>query len=69
MFSGGILTINREAGETKIDIRCKDSNTKVNFKKVAAEFDSYEDVIKWVNANYEIFKKIVPPRPVKGGVL
>jgi len=56
-------------GETKIDIRCKDPETKVEFKRIAAEFRTFEDVIKWLNKNYVLFSKMAPPRPPHGGIL
>jgi hypothetical protein len=54
---------------SKIEIRCNDFATRQNFKRIAADFHTYEDVIKWVNANYATFVKIVPPHPVRGGIL
>jgi TusA-related sulfurtransferase len=54
---------------SKIEIRCNDPMTRRNFKRIAADFKNYEDVIKWVNTNYASFIKIVPPYPVHGGVL
>jgi len=56
-------------GDTKLYIRCKDIETIRGFKRVAADFDTYEDLIKWINKNYTTFTKIVPPYPVHGGVL
>jgi hypothetical protein len=57
-------------GEAKIDIRCKDPKTKSEFKKIAADFDNYEEVIKWFIANYPLFCKLAPSsKPVRGGVL
>ena len=53
----------------KIEIRCHGLNTRRDFKRVAADFNSYEDVVKYLCANYELFKKMVPPYPVHGGVL
>lgn len=56
--------------ETKITIRCKDTKTFRDFKRIAADFERYEDVIKWMSQNYQTFSKISPPfYPARGGVL
>jgi hypothetical protein len=39
------------------------------FKRAAADFRTYEDLIAWLGKNYQAFVKIVPPYPVHGGVL
>ena len=53
----------------KLYIRCSDVETIRGFKRIKADFATYEDVLKWLNANYVTFSKIVPPHPVKGGML
>jgi hypothetical protein len=55
--------------DTKIEIRCHDSKTKTDFKRIAADFRTYEDVIKWLNVNYPIFSKMAPVKVVPGGTL
>ena len=54
---------------TKLEIRCNDYDTRRNFKRIAADFENYEDVIKWLNKNYATFITIVPPHPPRGGIL
>lgn len=61
--------MSRKTGESHIDIRCKKSTTKTDFKRIAADFQNYEELIIWFNTNYGKFTKIVPPHPVRGGVL
>ncbi len=39
----------------RIEIRC-DRTTKIGFKKIAAEFDDQEHVIKWMIENFEMFR-------------
>jgi hypothetical protein len=53
----------------KIEIRCNDVSTRRGFKKVAADFKTYEDVIKWVVQNYDLFVKLAPPYPIHGKIL
>jgi hypothetical protein len=55
--------------EQKIFVRCKDIETRRAFKRVAADFHSYEELVIWLCKNYDTFKRIVPPHPVKGGIL
>lgn len=55
--------------DLKLYIRCSDMETIRGFKRAAADFKNYEDLIKYLAKNYEMFKKIVPPYPVHGGVL
>jgi hypothetical protein len=55
--------------DLKLYIRCSDKETIRGFKRVAADFENYEDVIKYLYTNYDMIKKIVPPYPVHGGVL
>lgn len=55
--------------DIKLYIRCADRDTVRGFKRVAADFDCYEDVIIWLNKNYGIFSNMAPPYPPKGGVL
>jgi hypothetical protein len=55
--------------DLKLYIRCSKIDTIRDFKRVAADFECYEDVIKYLSKNYESFRKIVPPYPVHGGVL
>lgn len=56
-------------GDTKLYIRCKDIESIRGFKRMAADFNTYEDLIKWMTKNYPTFIKIVPPYPVHGGIL
>jgi hypothetical protein len=63
------LTPKTAKGDMKLYIRCKDIESIRGFKRVAADFNSYEDLVKWINKNYSTFTKIVPPYPVHGGVL
>jgi len=62
-------TVKPPKKDLKLYIRCSEKDTIRGFKRVAADFENYEDVIKYLFNNYEIFKKIVPPYPVHGGVL
>ena len=55
--------------DLKLYIRCSDINTIRGFKRAAADFKNYEDLIKWLGTNYITFTKIVPPYPVHGGIL
>jgi hypothetical protein len=55
--------------DLKLYIRCADIETIRAFKRVAADFENYEDVIKWLTTNYAMFTKIIPSYPVKGGLL
>jgi len=58
--------------EDRIEIRCNEE-TKIGFKRVAADFDDYEHVIKWLVENYNDFRTLrVPARRkmmLKTGVL
>ncbi len=63
------LTAKPPKKDLKLYIRCEKIDTIRDFKRVAADFKNYEDVIKYLSKNYEVFKKIVPPYPVHGGVL
>jgi hypothetical protein len=57
---------------TKIEIRCRDIKTRQDFKSIAAYFDDYEEVIKWLTKNYEMFSKMAPPEDhhvVRGNIL
>jgi len=55
--------------DLKLYIRCSNKETIRAFKRAAADFDNYEDLIAWLGKNYQTFTKIVPPYPVHGGVL
>lgn len=55
--------------EQKIFIRCNDPESRRAFKRMAADFHSYEELVVWIAKNYDVFKKIVPPHPVKGRIL
>jgi hypothetical protein len=55
--------------DLKLYIRVSDPETIRGFKRIAADFKNYEDVLKWFNNNYSTFTKIVPPRPIPGGLL
>jgi len=55
--------------DLKLYIRCSNMETIRGFKRVAADFKNYEDVIEYIAKNYATFSKIVPPYPVHGGVL
>lgn len=41
--------------DERIEIRCH-RETKVGFKKIAAEFEDQEHVIKWLIENFEMFR-------------
>jgi len=55
--------------DLKLYIRCSNKETIRGFKRVAADFDNYEDVIAYLAKNYATFSKIIPPYPVHGGML
>lgn len=45
---------------SKIEIKCSEE-TRIQFKRVAAEFSDYESVIVYLVENYEALKIIRPP--------
>jgi len=56
----------------KIEIRCATDKVRRDFKRIAADFDNYEEVIKWLAKNYAMFIKVSPPEDhhvVKGNIL
>ena len=53
----------------KLEIRCNDIETRRGFKRIAADFETYEHALAWLVKNYDVFKKIAPPYPTPGGVL
>lgn len=53
----------------RLSIKIKNPETMRAFKRAAADFRTYEDLIAWLGKNYQAFVKIVPPYPVHGGVL
>jgi hypothetical protein len=63
------LTTKPPKKDLKLYIRCSEMETVRGFKRIAADFDNYEDVIKYLSKNYATFSKIVPPYPVHGGIL
>jgi len=54
--------------EAKIFIRT-DTPTRRDFKRIAADFKNYEELLKWFTKNYDVFKRIAPPYPTPGGVI
>lgn len=44
----------------KVEIRCS-HDSRINFKRMSAEFTDYEEFISWVYENFEYFKQIRPP--------
>jgi len=58
--------------DIKIEIRCSDVKVRRGFKRVAADFDNYEEVVKWITKNYEMFSKMAPPEDhhaIRGNIL
>jgi hypothetical protein len=62
-------TVKPPKKDLKLYIRCSNIETIRGFKRVAADFKNYEDVISYLSKNYVTFSKIAPPYPVYGGIL
>jgi hypothetical protein len=63
------MTTKTANADIRLYIRCKDIETVRAFKRAAADFNTYEDFIKWIGKNYQTITKIIPPNPIHGGIL
>jgi len=56
----------------KIEIRCATEKVRKDFRRIAADFENYEQVVIWLTKNYSMFSKMAPPEDhhtVKGNIL
>jgi hypothetical protein len=57
------LGFRKSTAVDKIEIRCT-PEIRRKFKKIAADFDSYDHVVMWLAEHYEYFKSVRPPTTV-----